>query len=79
MESFNWVYSIPLAAIIGGITLAIFAIYFKTKKDIAGASGSGVALKAVEDNAQVNRQILARLDALDGRLAAVESKLTRVP
>lgn len=54
MESFNWVYSIPLAAIIGGITLAIFAIYFKTKKDIAGASGSGVALKAVEDNAQVN-------------------------
>jgi hypothetical protein len=79
MESFNWVYSIPLAAIIGGITLAIFAIYFKTKKDIAGASGPGVAVKAIEDNAEVSRQVLARLDALDARLAAVEKKLTRVP
>lgn len=35
MESFNWVYSILLVAIIGGVTIAIFAIYFKTRKDIA--------------------------------------------
>ena len=37
------------------------------------------AVKAVEDNAEVSRQILARLDALDARVAAVEKKLTRVP
>lgn len=72
-----WVYSIPLAAIIGGITIAIFAMYFKNKKDIAMA-GTG-ATRASEDNAQVNRQVLARLDALDARLAAVENKVSRIP
>jgi len=73
-----WVYSIPLAAIIGGITIAIFAMYFKNKKDIATMAGTG-ALRAGENNAQVNRQVLARLDALDARLAAVENKVSRVP
>ncbi|TFB51245.1 hypothetical protein [Cryobacterium tagatosivorans] len=73
-----WVYAIPLAAIIGGITVAIFAMYFKTKKDIAMATGPG-ATRAAEDSAEVNRQVLARLDSLDARLAAIESKVTRVP
>lgn len=73
-----WVYAIPLAAIIGGITVAIFAMYFKTKKDIAMATGTG-APKAADDTAEVNRQLLARLDSLDARLAAIENKVSRVP
>lgn len=76
---YGWAYLIPIIAIIGGITYAIFDKYFKTKRAIAEVSGSGVALKAVEENAQVNRQLLAKLDSLDARLAAVEKTLTDIP
>ena len=78
MDTFNWVFAIPLAAIIGGVLIAIFAMYFKNKKDIAAAPGTD-ALGALEENTRVNRQLLARLDALDARIAAIEERLSRVP
>lgn len=76
---YDWAYLIPIIAIGGVTTYAIFRKYFKTKRAIAEVSGSGVALKAVEENAQVNRQLLAKLDSLDARLAAVEKTLTDIP
>lgn len=78
MDTFNWVYSIPLVAIIGGITIGIFAIYFKTKRDIAAGPGTD-AVRALQENTQINRQLLARLDSLDARIAAIEDKVSRVP
>lgn len=78
MDTFNWVYAIPLAAIIGGVTIAIFAMYFKTRKDIAAAPGTD-AMGALEENSRINRQLLTRLDVLDARIAAIEDKVSRVP
>ena len=78
MDSFNWVYAIPLAAIIGGVAIAIFAMYFKNKKDIAMAPGTD-AMVALEENSRINRQLLTRLDALDARVAAIEDRVSRVP
>ena len=73
---FNWSYSVPLVAIIGGITVALFAMYFKYKKDMAmPPASSAVATQVVEDTGQINRQVLARLDLLDERLAALERLL----
>lgn len=73
---FNWSYSVPLVAIIGGITLALFAMYFKYKKDMTmSPSSSAVATQVVEDTGQINKQVLARLDLLDERLAALERLL----
>jgi hypothetical protein len=73
---FNWSYSVPLVAIIGGITVALFAMYFKYKKDMATPqASSAVATQVVEDTGQINKQVLARLDLLDERLAALERLL----
>ncbi|TFC50181.1 hypothetical protein E3T26_00475 [Cryobacterium sp. TMT1-21] len=68
MDTFNWVYSIPLIAIIGGITVAMYAIYLKNKH--GGEEGT-----AGLENAALNRQVLDRLDSIDARLAAVEKSL----
>ena len=71
MDTFNWIYLIPLAGIVGGITVAIYAIYVKSKSR-EDESGSA---RFAQESAAVNRQVLDRLDAIDVRLAAVEKSL----
>lgn len=51
---------------------------------MAGAIGGGrkntdQLAKALEENAAVNKALLDRLDAIDGRLGAVEKTLNDIP
>ena len=71
MDTFNWVYLIPLVGIIGGITVAIYAIYVKSKSREVEPDSARLA----QESAAVNRLVLDRLDAIDVRLAAVEKSL----
>ena len=71
MDTFNWVYMIPLAGIVGGITVAIYAIYVRSK----GRGDDPDSARFAQESAAINRQVLDRLDAIDVRLAAVEKSL----
>jgi hypothetical protein len=76
METFNWVYSIPLAGILGGITVAMYAIYLKNKRGSEESGGAAEAARAAaQDSAAATRHMLEKLDAIDARLAAVEKSL----
>lgn len=78
MEYF-WPYLIPIVAIIGGITYAILAQYWKRKTEFTTNATSPNLLAALEANTQASSAIIARLDVIDSRLGAVEKTLTDIP
>ncbi|MCU1558730.1 MAG: hypothetical protein JWN09_2725 [Microbacteriaceae bacterium] len=74
---YGWAYIIPVVAIAGGITYAIFNSYFKSKGRIAAAAPDLQA--ALEANTAASNAILERLDSIESRLGTVEKTLTDIP
>ena len=75
---FDFAYLIPIVAIIGGITYAIFDQYFKTRRRLAESEGSPALTEALAASNQVNAALLEKLTAMDARLGAIERTLSEV-
>lgn len=74
-----WPYLIPIVAIGGGITYAIFREYWKRKAEFSTGTTSPELLAALEANTEASKAIVARLDTIDSRLGSVEKTLTDIP
>lgn len=74
-----WLGAIAVVAIIGGVIRSVVTTSATTKRYIADAANGGPYKKLAEDSAALNQRLLARLDALDGRLESVEKTLTDIP
>ena len=75
---FDFAYLIPIVAIIGGITYAIFNQYFKTRRHVAEAEGSPALRAALAKSNETNAALLEKLTAVDSRLGAIERTLSEV-
>lgn len=74
-----WLGIIALVAIVGGFVSRALSGRNVTKREIAEAQNGGTYKKWAEEQAEVTRQLLERLDALDMRLATIEKTLTDIP
>ena len=74
-----WIGAVAVVALVAGAINHRVTTISKTKRYLADAANGGDYKKLAEDSATVQRQLLARLDALDGRLATVEKTLTDIP
>jgi len=74
----GWAYLIPIVAIIGGITAAIFNQYFKTRRRVAETEGSPALREALVQSNDINARLLDRLNTMDARLGAIERTLSEV-
>lgn len=74
-----WIGVIAVVAILAGAVNHFVTTSNKTRRYVADAANGGDYKKLAEEGAAVQRQLLARLDALDARLAAVEKTLTDIP
>jgi hypothetical protein len=75
---FDYAYLIPIVAIIGGITYAIFDQYFKTRRRLAESDASPALTEALAASNQVNAALLEKITAMDARLGAIERTLSEV-
>ena len=75
---FDFAYLIPIVAIIGGITYAIFNKYFKTRRHVAEIEGSPALRQALATSNEINAALLEKLGATDTRLVAIERTLSEV-
>jgi hypothetical protein len=75
---YGWAYLIPVVAIAGGITFAIFNQYFKTRRRIAETEGSPELKAALTKSNELNTKLLEGLTAVDARLGAIERTLNEV-
>ncbi|MEO7122868.1 MAG: hypothetical protein ABI400_07065 [Lacisediminihabitans sp.] len=73
----GWVI-IPTVAIIGWVIFVTLATYWKYRHRTAEAASPELR-KTLEANTEASRAVLAKLDALDQRLASVEKMLTDIP
>ena len=74
-----WFGAVAVVAIVGGVVSSYLTNQQKTKRALAVAAQGGDYRKFAEENAELQRRLLERLDALDSRLAAVEKTLTDIP
>jgi hypothetical protein len=74
-----WLGAVAIVAILAGATTSALYGRNETKRKLAEAANGGDYKKLAEESADVNRRLLERLDALDGRLASVEKTLTDIP
>ncbi len=74
-----WLGAVAVVAIIGGVISRALHGANETRRHVADAANGGAYKQLAEDQAELNRRVLDRLDALDGRLAAVEKTLTDIP
>lgn len=80
MEWWGTLYVIvPVVAIAGGITYSIMKAKYRAQERTAELSGSSDLKSVVEQNTAVNKQLLEKLDSLEGRLASVEKTLNDIP
>ena len=71
----NLYYLIPVVAIVGGITYAILASYWRSKRDASNPELQA----ALEANTAASKAIVEKLESIDTRLSAVENTLTDIP
>jgi hypothetical protein len=71
-------YLIPIVAIAGGITYAIFDRYYKAKRDIATAGASPEVAAALRTSNELNATLVGKLTAIETRLSAIEKTLNEV-
>lgn len=72
------IFLIPIVAIVAwGVHGAVRELY-KGKAAVA-AAGHGDMKQAMDDTAATNRQVLAKLESLEARLANVEKTLNDIP
>jgi hypothetical protein len=69
---------IPIVAIIGAFTYAIMRSEHKTKVAMARTPDDRLN-RLSEENLMINRQIYARLEAIEQRLAGIEKSLKEIP
>lgn len=72
----GWI--IPVVAIIGGLTWLTLSAYWKYRQRTSEVASPELR-KALDANTEASRAVLAKLDALDQRLATVEKTLTDIP
>jgi hypothetical protein len=69
---------IPVIALIGAFTYAIMRSEHKTKIAMAQAPDDRLT-RLTEENIAINRQLYARLEAIEQRLSGVEKLLKEIP
>ena len=74
-----WIGSIAALAIIAGTISGAVDKSNKTKRYLAELQSDGNFKKVADDAAALNAQVVAKLDAVEGRLAAIEKTLTDIP
>jgi len=74
-----WLGAVAVVAIVAGVITTAITKGNETKRYVADAANGGAYKKFAEESADLNRRLLARLDALDGRLESVEKTLTDIP
>ncbi|HEY8911815.1 hypothetical protein [Lacisediminihabitans sp.] len=72
----GWI--IPVVAIIGGSTFLTLATYWKYRQRTSQVASPELR-RTLDANTEASRAVLAKLDALDQRLATVEKTLTDIP
>lgn len=72
-------YMIPIVAIVGGITYAIFNQHFRTQRRIAETAGPSALLEALSVSQETSTVLRRRMDGLDSRLRALELPTTTPP
>jgi heme/copper-type cytochrome/quinol oxidase subunit 2 len=77
MGAAGWII-IPIVAIIGWVTFLTLATYWKYRHRTS-ESASPELRRTLDANTEATRAVLAKLDALDQRLATVEKTLTDIP
>ncbi len=75
-SAFGWI--IPTVAIIGGLRGLTLSAYWKYRRRTSEVASPELR-KALDANTEASRTVLAKLDALDQRLATVEKTLTDIP
>jgi len=75
-DAAGWI--IPVAAIIGAATFLTLATYWKYRHRTSEAASPELR-RTLDANTEATRAVLAKLDALDQRLATVEKTLTDIP
>lgn len=70
---YYWI--LPVVAVAGGIIYATLTSYWKSR---SGSADPALA-RAIAENTAINTAVLAKLNAIDTRLGAVEKTLTDIP
>lgn len=74
------VFLIPIIAIVAwGAHRVVHEIYDGRAKVAQAGQGQGDLKRSLDETAAVNRQVLAKLDSLETRLANVEKTLNDIP
>jgi hypothetical protein len=73
----GWII-IPVVAIIGWVIFVTLATYWKYRHRTAEVASPELR-RTLDANTEATRAVLAKLDALDQRLANVEKTLTDIP
>jgi len=73
----DWII-IPVVAIVGWVIFLTLATYWKYRHRTSEVASPELR-KTLDANTETNRAVLAKLDALDQRLATVEKTLTDIP
>lgn len=74
-----WIGVIAVVGITAGVITNAVNKSAETRKYVADAESGGNYKKFAEDAAALNVKVIARLDAVDSRLAAIEKTLTDIP
>ncbi|HXA46022.1 MAG TPA: hypothetical protein VNW52_00220 [Burkholderiaceae bacterium] len=69
---------VPMSAIIGGVVYMIMRSEHKTRIEIARGPDDKLN-RLTEENIAINRQLYARLETIEQRLAGVEKLLKEIP
>jgi hypothetical protein len=71
-------FLVPVAAIIGWFAYLAVTAKYQAKENIARITDERVR-QLTEENLQLNRQVLARLDQLENKVTGIEKTLTDIP
>lgn len=74
-----WIGVIAVTGIIAGVITNAVNRNAETRKYVADAESGGNYKKLAEDAVATNAKVVARLDAVEARLAAIESTLNEIP
>lgn len=74
-----WLGSIAALGIIAGTVTKTLDKANMTKRYLAELSSDGNFKRVADDAAALNAQVVAKLDAVEARLAAIEKTLTDIP
>lgn len=74
-----WIGVIAVTGIIAGVITNAVNKSAEARKYIADAESGGNYKKLAEDSVALNTKVIARLDKVESRLAAIEKTLNEIP